>query len=373
VRRSPPRRPTSPWADARLRRRLLHSLPKTDLHVHLDGSLRPGTIFDLARQQKRRLPVRDEAALAAFLAGLTTGVSLPEYLKAFDLTLRVLQERRALVRAAFELAEDNHRENVRYLEVRYCPALHTRRGLTMEETVEAVREGLRRARRRYGIESGIIICGIRHKSPRVSLRLAQVAVAYSGRGVVGFDLAGAERDFPAKAHRRAFALVSKNNLNVTVHAGEAFGPASISQALHYGGAHRIGHGTRLGEDRRILDYVNDHRIPLEMCLTSNVQTGAVKHTRSHPFFGYLKRGLRVTLNTDNRLVSGTTMTDELERATRAFGLSPNDVRHLLVNGFKSAFLPVGQKAQLLRASLRDMDAKFQRAGVIPSERGPEVL
>jgi adenosine deaminase len=373
VRRSPPRRPTSPWADPRRRRRLLQALPKTDLHVHLDGSLRPETIFALARDQRLRLPVRDEQALAAFLARLTAGVGLPEYLKAFDLTLRVLQERRALVRTAFELAEDNHRENVRYLEVRYCPALHTRRGLTMEETVEAVRDGLRRAQRTYGIESGIIICGIRHRSPRLSVRLAEVAVAYWGRGVVGFDLAGAERDFPAKAHRRAFDLVSKNHLNVTVHAGEAYGPASISQALHYGGAHRIGHGTRLGEDDRILDYVNDHRIPLEMCLTSNVQTGAVPRASAHPFYRYLKRGLRVTLNTDNRLVSGTTMTDELDRAVRACRLSPDDVRHLIVNGFKSSFLPVTRKAELLRASLREMDDRFRKAGMLPSERGPEVL
>jgi adenosine deaminase len=373
VRRSPPRRRTSPWADPGRRRRLLHSLPKTDLHVHLDGSLRPGTIFDLAREQGLRLPVRDEAALQEFLDGLTAGVGLPEYLKAFDLTLRVLQTRGALVRAAFELAEDNHRENVRYFEVRYCPALHTRRGLSMEETVEAVREGLARARRKYGIESGIIICGIRHKSPRLSVRLAEVAVAYWGKGVVGFDLAGAERDFPAKAHRRAFDLVSKHHLNVTVHAGEAFGPASISQALHYGGAHRIGHGTRLGEGRKVLEYVNDHRVPLEMCLTSNVQTGAVKRASAHPFHRYLKSGLRVTLNTDNRLVSGTTMTEELDRAVRAFRLTPDDVRHILVNGFKSAFLPVRRKASLLRASLKEMDERFRRAGVLPAERGPEVL
>jgi adenosine deaminase len=210
-------------------------------------------------------------------------------------------------------------------------------------------------------------------SPRVTVRLAEVAVAYWGKGVVGFDLAGAERDFPAKEHRRAFDLVSKNHLNVTVHAGEAFGPASISQAIHYGGAHRIGHGTRLGEDRKILDYVNDHRIPLEMCLTSNVQTGAVRRASAHPFRRYLKLGLRVTLNTDNRLVSGTTMTDELDRAAQVFRLTPTEVRHLIVNGFKSAFLPVGRKAALLRASLREMDARFRRAGVVPTERGPEVL
>jgi len=158
-----------------------------------------------------------------------------------------------------------------------------------------------------------------------------------------------------------------------VHAGEAFGPASISQALHYGGAHRIGHGTRLGEDRRILAYVNDHRVPLEMCLTSNVQTGAVKRASAHPFHRYLKAGLRVTLNTDNRLVSGTTMTEELDRAVRACRLTPDDVRHLIVNGFKSSFLPVARKATMLRAALRDMDDRFRKAGVLPAEHGPEVL
>jgi adenosine deaminase len=327
----------------------------------------------MAEEQGLRLPIRDADALDAFLAGLTAGVSLPEYLKAFDLTLRVLQTREAIVRAAYELAEDSHRENVRYLEVRYCPALHTRRGLTMGATVEAVNDGLRRARRRFGIESGIIICGIRHKSPRLTNRLAEVAVAYWGKGVVAFDLAGAERDFPAKAHSRAFAMVAKRQMNVTVHAGEAYGPDSIAQALHYCSAHRIGHGTRLGENRAILDYVNDHRIPLEMCLTSNIQTGAVPSARAHPFRRYLKLGLRVTLNTDNRLVSRTTMTQELDRAVTAFHLTPNDVRHVLVNGFKSAFLPVARKAALLRASLREMDALFRNAGVLPPERGPEVL
>ncbi|HET9950270.1 MAG TPA: adenosine deaminase [Candidatus Eisenbacteria bacterium] len=373
MRRSPTRRRTSPWADPERRRRLLHSLPKTDLHVHLDGSLRPETLLELGREQGLRLPIRDAATLDRFLAGLTAGVSLPEYLKAFDLTLRVLQERDAIVRVAFELAEDSHRENVRYLEVRYCPALHTKRGLGMGDTVEAVQEGLNRARRRYGIESGIIICGIRHKSPRLTNRLAEVAVEYWEKGVVGFDLAGAERDFPAKAHSRAFRMVAKNQLNVTVHAGEAYGPESIAQALHYCSAHRIGHGTRLGENRAILNYVNDHRIPLEMCLTSNIQTGAVARAAVHPFRRYLKLGLRVTLNTDNRLVSNTTMTQELDRAVTAFRLTPNDVRHVLVNGFKSAFLPVAKKAALLRSSLREMDRLFRVAGALPPERGPEVL
>jgi adenosine deaminase len=361
VRHSPSRRQTSPWADARRRRLLLNALPKTDLHVHLDGSIRPGTILALAREQGVRLPVRTHLDLKRFISSLTSGVSLPRYLKAFDLTLRVLQEREALERAAFELAEDAHAENVRYMEVRYCPALHTRQGLTMDDTVEAVTAGLTRARHRYGIQTGTIVCGIRHLSPRLSLRLAELAVEHYGRGVVGFDLAGAEKDYPAKAHRRAFDHVVQNNVNVTVHAGEAFGAESIAQALHYCGAHRIGHGTRLREDRAIFDYVNDHRIPLEMCLTSNVQTGAVPTLRSHPFRDYLAAGLRVTLNTDNRLVSATTMTRELDRAVTALRLRPRDLRHVLLNGFKSAFLPLKEKGEILLRAVAEIDAVFEAA------------
>jgi adenosine deaminase len=313
--------------------------------------------------------VRDASGLRRFLGRLTSGVSLPAYLRAFDLTLRVLQEEAALERAAFELAEDAHRENVRYLEVRYCPALHTRHGLTLPQIVDAVLRGLDAARERHGIQTGIIICGIRHLNPKLSLMLADVAVVYQGRGVVGFDLAGAERDYPAKAHREAFDRVLRNNVNVTVHAGEAFGPESIRQALLHCGAHRIGHGTRLREDTGILNYVNDHRVPLEMCLTSNVQTRAVASLDTHPFRQYLDQGLRVTLNTDNRLVSNTTMTDELEQAVRAFRLTPEAMRQVLINGFKSAFLPFREKGALLQRILPEMDGVL--AGCEPGRAHPE--
>ena len=373
MRHLPPRRRTSPWGDPRRRRLILHALPKTDLHVHLDGSIRPATILELARDQGVRLPVRSIQDLRRFLSGLTSGVSLTRYLKAFDLTLRVLQEREALERAAFELAEDAHHEQVRYMEVRYCPALHTRRGLTMDETVEAVSAGLARARNRYGIRTGTIVCGIRHLSPRLSLRLAEVAVTHYGRGVVGFDLAGAEKDYPAKAHRKAFDHVVQNNVNVTVHAGEAFGPESIAQALHYCGAHRIGHGTRLREDPAIFAYVNDHRIPLEMCLTSNVQTGAVPTLRAHPFREYLAAGLRVTLNTDNRLVSSTTVTRELDRAVTALRLGPRDVRNVLLNGFKSAFLPLREKGEIILRAVAEMDAAFEGARAKEGEAEWDLL
>ena len=373
MRRSEPLRPKSPWGDARRRRALLHSLPKTDLHVHLDGSIRPSTIFELAREQRIKLPVRGPAGLRRFLTRLTSGVSLPTYLKAFDLTLSVLQEPSALERVAFELAEDAHLENVRYMEVRYCPALHTKRGLKLPEIVDSVLGGLTRAERRYGIRTGTILCGIRHLSPKLSLTLADLAVAYVGRGVVGFDLAGAEKDYPAKAHREAFDRVLRNNVNVTVHAGEAFGPQSIRQALHYCGAHRIGHGTRLREDPATLDYVNDHRIPLEMCLTSNIQTRAVPRAGEHPFRAYLELGVRVTLNTDNRLVSSTTMTDELMQAVKTFRLTPADVRQVLMNGFKSAFVPYGEKGELLRRAIGEIDGHLARARIHKAESSRDLL
>jgi len=373
VRRSSPRRRTSPWGDPPRRRELLRALPKTDLHVHLDGSLRPSTLLALASEQGAELPFRSPRELTRAFARLASGVSLPEYLKAFDWTLQVLQDRVSLERVAFELAEDAHAENVRYMEVRYCPALHTRRRLSMEESVEAVRSGLRRAERAFGIKTGTIICGIRHLSPRLSVRLADLAVAYYGKGVVGFDLAGAEKDYPAKAHRRAFNHVQRHHVNVTVHAGEAFGPASIDQALRYCGAHRIGHGTRLREDKNVLAYVRDHRIPLEMCPTSNVQTGAVRRLSAHPFGRYLKAGLRVTVNTDNRLVSSTTMTTELERAVAAFRLSPSDLRYVLINGFKSAFLPYEEKGALLRTVLAEMDRLFDQARTEEGEPSRDLL
>ncbi|MCC6619816.1 MAG: adenosine deaminase, partial [Deltaproteobacteria bacterium] len=247
-------------------------LPKTDLHVHLDGSLRLETIIDLAGQQGVKLPADDPQGLAKAIHMGEICHDLNDYLKAFDVTLAVLQDEDALYRAAYELAEDAAKENVRLMEVRYAPILHTRKGVPMTRIVEAVINGLNDARRDFGIVCNVIICGIRHIAPEQSVRLAELAVAYKSKGVVGFDLAGAEYDYPAKKFSSAFALVRKNNVNSTCHAGEAYGPESIHQAIHVCGAHRIGHGTRLREDGELLNYVNDHRIPLEVCLTSNVQT-----------------------------------------------------------------------------------------------------
>ena len=326
----------------------IEKLPKTDLHVHLDGSLRLATILDLAERQRVELPARDEDGLRrAMNLGQNCG-SLVEYLKAFDVTLRVLQTEDSLFRTAYELAEDASKENVRYMEVRYSPMLHTRRGLKLTAVVEAVLGGLREAQERYGIHSNVILCGIRNVSPESSLEIAELAVAYKTRSVVGFDLAGAEYDHPAKHHKAAFQLVRDNNINVTIHAGEAYGPDSIAQAIHVCGAHRIGHGCRLRESGDLLHYVNDHRIPLECCPSSNVQTGAIRSLDTHPLKLYFDLGLRVTVNTDNRLVTDTTVSRELWLCHKELGFSARDLKQVITSGFKSAFLPFHEKQALLR-------------------------
>lgn len=341
----------------KISREFIHKLPKTDLHVHLDGSLRMETIRELA---SRGIDPGNgpgftlEEIEATLMPGRDYG-SLAEYLKDFEITLSLMQTSETLERIAYELAEDCAAENIRYVEVRFSPILHTRAGLSLPTIVESVIDGLQAAEGDFNIRTGIIICGIRNMDPETSCRLAELAVAYKRRGVVGFDLAGEEKDFPAKDHREAFNLIINNNINSTVHAGEGFGPGSIAQAIHYCGANRIGHGTRLREDEDLLNYVTDHRIPLEICLTSNLQTGIVQSIRDHPFNFYYQYGVRVTVNTDNRLMSDTSITRELHLAVENFSLTPFNLRDILLNGFKSAFLPYGEKVRLIKLSLAEID------------------
>ena len=322
-------------------------LPKTDLHVHLDGSMRLETILDLAEHDGVDLGVSDIGGLTEKIGPGKIHGSLDEYLMGFAVTLEVLQTENGLYRATYELAEDAHRESIEYMEVRFSPVLHTKRGLSPAVILEAVLAALRDAESALGIHSGVIVCGIRNISPVVSLRLAELAVAFKNRGVVGFDLAGAELNHPAKDHLDAFTLILSNNVNVTIHAGEAYGPDSIHQALHYCGAHRLGHGTRLREDGDLLNYVNDHRIPMEICLKSNTQTRAVRSLEDHPFRLYMDMGLRLTLNTDNRLITDTTMTDEYWTAYRCFDLKPREILDLVMAGVKSSFIPYEIKRDLI--------------------------
>lgn len=351
---------------------LLLKLPKTDLHCHLDGSLRLSTILELALQQKVKLPpgADHEAGLARAIHKGERCKDLPEYLKAFDITCSVLQTEAALERAAYELACDAAAENVWHLEVRYAPILHTRRGLSLTRINDSVLHGLRRASRNHNVTTGVILCGIRNMDPRDSYRLAELAVAFKGRGVVAFDLAGGEKGNPAKDHAKAFELIRENNMNTTVHAGEAYGPSSIKQALHDCGAHRIGHGTRLSEDGDLLKYVTDRRIPLEICLLSNVQTSVVDDLARHPLRLYFDLGVRVSLNTDNRLITDTTVTDELWRAHVDLGFTLEELKILIVQGFKSAFLPYREKRELLQRvndTLADLTGSLPKGAVLARE------
>ena len=326
---------------------LIQRLPKTDLHCHLDGSMRLDTILELARKQQVKLPTFDRDELFAMLYAGDKCSSLDEYLRGFDITLSVLQTEAALERAAYELAADAHAENVRYLEVRYSPLLHLRDGLRPAQVVEAVVRGLRHAKRELGIRYGVILCAIRSLGPESSLRIAELCVAFKNRGVVGFDVAGSEVGNPAKLHRQAFQLVIDNNISCTAHAGESFGPDSVHQAIHKCGAHRIGHGTRLVENGDLLNYVNDHRIPLEVCPSSNLQTKAASSWETHPVDFYVDYGLRVTINTDNRLITDTTVTKELWLCHKHYGWSLDQIKEIIIAGFKSAFMPYREKADLL--------------------------
>ena len=329
-------------------RALLRRLPKAELHCHLDGSVRPATLIELGREFRVPMPATDPEALADLML-VRDARNLEDYLARFDVTLSVMQSADALERIAYELAEDAADEGVRYIEVRFSPVLNTRTGLTLEHAVEAPVRGLARAERELGVVGRIIVCSLRHLSPDESLELARLAVGYKGRGVVGFDLAGGERGNPASVHAEAFQYVREHEMACTCHAGEGDGADSVREAVHLCGADRIGHGTRLIEDPSLTQYVNDRRIAVEICLTSNVQTRAVESYESHPLRRYYDDGMNVVLNTDNRLMSGTTLTDEYVFAARHLKFTFDELCDVALNGFESAFLPWEERVALLDA------------------------
>lgn len=343
----------TPISDALLRR-----IPKAELHCHLDGSVRPTTLLDLGREYGVPMPETSADALAHHMY-VRDARHLEDYLTRFDVTLGVMQSERALERISFELGEDAAADGVRYIEVRFAPVLNQRWGMSLEEAVEASLRGLARAQAAHGIVGRIIVCGLRHLSPDVSLELARLAVAFQGKGVVGFDLAGGEAGHPASAHRAAFLHAREHGMFCTCHAGEGAGPESVADAVHVCGAQRIGHGTRLIEDPRLTDELAKNGIAIEACLTSNVQTHAAKDYESHPLRAYFERGMRVTLNTDNRLMSGTTLIAEYAHAAKELEFSLDELCTLARNGFESAFLPDDERRALL--ALVDREFALLRA------------
>lgn len=331
----------------------IRRLPKVELHEHLDGSLRPSTILDLARRDGVRLPTVDPEALAGILSPGPS--SLEVYLEAFHVTNSVMQTADSLKRVAFEMVEDWAQDGVVYGEVRFAPELHTRKGLSMEGAVEAVLKGLEEGRRAYPVETGLLLCTMRHLPP--TLATARLVRAYRDAGVVGFDIAGAEAPYPPRIHREAFEYCAENLLAVTCHAGEVTGPEYIREALVACRSQRIGHGTQLIQEwgtSRVLPgpgsltrWILDRQIPLELCLTSNLQTKACSDLVSHPFEAFRKAGLAVTLCTDNRLVSSTSLSRELALAQDTWNLPTAVLKEVQKTALQAAFCPVETKARIL--------------------------
>jgi adenosine deaminase len=330
------------------------SLPKVLLHDHLDGGLRPQTIIDLANEQGyKKLPTQDADELAKwFHQGVSAG-SLVEFLKGFEHTCGVMQTKEALERVAYEMLEDMKNDGVCYIETRFAPVFHTEKGLHLDDIVKAVLTGLERGKKDFGVGYGLILCGMRNMKD--TLEVAELAVNFRYEGVVGFDLAGEEGGYPPKNHIEAFQSIQRANFNITIHAGEAFGKESIWQAIQWCGAHRIGHATHLKDDitldkdgnviafGELAQYILDKRIPLEICLLSNVHTGAVDKIENHPFGILFKEKFRVTINTDDRLISNTTLSNEFLVAIEHFNLNLEDIEKITINSMKSAFIPYSER------------------------------
>ena len=333
---------------------IIRSVPKVLLHDHLDGGLRPQTVIELAKDIKyNKLPTTDPEELREwFHRGANKG-NLVEYLQGFEHTCAVMQTKEALFRVAYEMMEDMKNDGVCYVETRFAPVFHTQKGLYYEDIINAVIEGLEKGKQDFGVGYGLILCGMRNM--KNTLEIAELAVNFRRHGVVGFDLAGEEGGYPPKKHLEAFQFIKQKNFNITIHAEEAFGKESIWQAIQICGAHRIGHATRLTEDivfdkdgnvvalGDLAQYILDTRLPLEINLLSNVHTGAVDRLENHPFIKLYKEKFRVFLNTDDRLMSNTTLTKEYLIASEMFGLNLDDIEKLNINAMKSSFIPYKER------------------------------
>jgi len=340
----------------------IRQLPKVLLHDHLDGGVRPQTVAELAAETGYAdLPESDPSRLAAWFRAAADSGSLDRYLETFRHTVGVMQTPEALFRVAAECAEDLAADGVVYAEVRYAPELHTERGLTLAEVVEAVQAGFREGERRsdaagHPIRIGTLLTAMR--TAAMSRQIAELAVEFRDRGVVGFDIAGREAGFPPTRHLDAFEYLRRENAHFTIHAGEAFGLPSIWEAIQWCGADRLGHGVRIVDDIEkrpdgtyhlgpLAAYVRDRRIPLELCPTSNVMTGAAASMADHPIGLLAQLRFRVTINTDNRLMSDTTMSQEMAAVCEAFGWGVRELRLLTVNAMKSAFIPFDERLAII--------------------------
>ncbi|SEN56416.1 adenosine deaminase [Paenibacillus sp. OV219] len=323
-----------------------HLLPKVDLHVHLDGSLRPDTAMAIAAAEGIELPAGDEAGLIPYMQVDDDCRSLPEYLSKFDFTTQFMQSGAALERVAYETLAQAASHNCRYIEVRFAPQLHRRRGLQSDETIHHVITGMKRAEQEFDIVGRVIAICMRHHERQLNLEVIEAAAKFEGKGLVAVDLAGDEASFPPELFREVFALAHKRSLPVTIHAGEAAGAQNVYEAVKNLGASRIGHGVRLRENPAILQMILEQRIPLEMCPVSNIQTKAVADWDVYPIREYFEKGLLVTLNTDNPSVSGTDITREYRIVSERFDFTDSELAAMIRNGVNAAFLEDSAKKVL---------------------------
>ena len=349
----------------------MRAAPKVLLHDHLDGGMRPSTVIELAREQGyKKLPTEDPDELAKWFTRGADRRNLELYLETFAHTVGVTQTKDGLMRAAAEAAEDLAEDGVVYAEVRFAPELHVQQGLTVDEVVEAVLEGFRIGSAGRSIAIGTLCTAMRTAAR--SYEIVELALRHRDEGVVGFDIAGAEAGHPPSRHLDAFQLAMRENFHITIHAGEAFGLPSIAEALNYCGAARLGHGVRIVDDitfdheghphlGRLAAFVRDRRIPLEMCPTSNVNTGAAASIEEHPI-GLLRRlRFRVTVNTDNRLMSDVKLSDEFIKLSEAFGFGLHDMEWLTINAMKSAFWPFEQRLRIINEQIKPGYAALRAA------------
>ena len=317
-----------------------------DLHLHFDGSLLPRTVLELAREQGIRLPAEEPDELKLFLTAPEDCKSLNEYLEKFDLPLLVLQTKEAVRKGMYTLVSSLKEQGMLYAEIRFAPQLHTRKGLSQEQVVKAAVLGMQEAMAGSFFKAKLILCCMRGADNREeNLQTVRTAAAFLGRGVAAVDLAGAEALYPTADYEEVFALARELSLPFTIHAGEADGAESVEAAIRMG-ASRIGHGVRAGEDARLLEELRERRIPLEMCPSSNVQTKAVPSLLEHPILEFLRKGLIVTVNTDNMTVSDTTVEREFGLLREKLGMTQEEHRQLLLNAADAAFLTEEERWRL---------------------------
>jgi adenosine deaminase len=351
----------------------LRQAPKVLLHDHLDGGLRPSTVIELAAEHGyTNLPTTDEAELSAWFTAGAARQDLVLYLETFAHTVGVMQTKDALIRVAQECAEDLAADGIVYAEVRFAPELHLEGGLALDEVVDAVQEGFRLGTAGTRLTMGTIVTAMRHAAH--STEIAELAVRHRDAGVVGFDIAGSEAGNPPTRHLDAFRHVASENFHITIHAGEAFGLPSIWEAVQLCGAERLGHGVRIvdditvGPDGRpqlghLASFIRDRRVPLEMCPTSNVNTGVCDSIAEHPIGLLARLRFRVTVNTDNRLMSGVSLSSEMAELVDAFGYGWEEIEWLTLNAMKSSFWPFDQRLKIINEQIKPAYATLRAAGI----------